>query len=348
MFLRRFRQLFRPAAETLAEASHRPRAPRRGKRRRPASRHGLRLESLEGRDLLATVTNFHLDSDTGASSTDKITNNPTVSATVGWSKPGSARVDFDHNNDAAAEGSVTMPMAYSMFTYNPLAVDSLLNSYSGSFTIKYRVVELGSGGTTGAWESFTMTLDRVAPTVSAFSPAAGSAPLAGITEATATMSEAIQSLAGGEAQVVRTSNGLQPSQTLSQPSSNVLKITFNTSLPNVNHTTSVNTVKDIAGNLINPTASATWRVNAPPVINFSQPADHGHGNYTLYGWVTDDTSVSGLTVTIGDLTTATGTTDANGEFAIEVHITEYGWVTADTVDLDGAASNTAEQLLDDL
>lgn len=140
-------------------------------RRFPARQARLQgLEQLENRNLLTvSLSNVHLATDTGVSSTDKITSVATLTGDATGSPPwgGSARVEFDHNNDGTVDGNVTI--SNGTFTYDPVATDSALANWEGALTIKYRTKELdGYGGTvtTGDWQSFNMTLDRKTPTTS--------------------------------------------------------------------------------------------------------------------------------------------------------------------------------------
>lgn len=223
------------------------------------------FQKLEDRTLLATFSNVHLTNDTGLSSTDRVTYDPTTSGLVSWSSPSfsPAVVEFDHNGDGAAEGSLTASFSPALFTYAPLAVDSSLAQFNGSFSLRYRAVVQGPGGGAGAWQTLTMTLDRVKPQVVAFSPAASQWTGQMLASASVTLSEAVQTPQSWQA-YVENNVGLPPGQTLSHPSPSVVTIAFTQTLAAVSHTTTVNALADIAGNQLSPHASATWHVNASP------------------------------------------------------------------------------------
>ena len=126
------------------------------------------LEQLENRNLLTvSIGNIQLATDTGVSSSDKISSVATLSGTTTGSPPsgGSAQVQFDHNGDGVVNGSTTVSSG--AFSYNPLAVDSTLANWEAALTIRYRTRELNAYGgevSVGDWQNFNMTLDRKAPT----------------------------------------------------------------------------------------------------------------------------------------------------------------------------------------
>src|SRR5262245_8928086 len=62
------------------------------------------MEWLEPRHLMAgAITSLVLPNDTGASSTDQITEDSRVQATIGGSWSGSLQIQFDHTGDGVAE-----------------------------------------------------------------------------------------------------------------------------------------------------------------------------------------------------------------------------------------------------
>ena len=123
------------------------------------------LAGVVNRNLVTpTVTNVALLYDSGNSSTDKITYNPSVTGTIsGELTGGSVRVEFDHENDDMINGSVNVYASGNTFTYDP-SLDSgwvPLTSGSRGETLRYRVVHLDHNGetiTTGSWASFSHTL----------------------------------------------------------------------------------------------------------------------------------------------------------------------------------------------
>jgi hypothetical protein len=119
--------------------------------------------------MTVTLSNVHLNTDTGSSSSDKISSQAAISGTATGNPPpfGSAQVQFDHNNDGTADGWATI--SGGNFSYDPLATDSALNNWEGALTIRYRTRELDAYGgevSVGDWQNFNMTLDRVKPTAS--------------------------------------------------------------------------------------------------------------------------------------------------------------------------------------
>ena len=70
-------------------------------------RRSLVCEPLESRILLAVnVSGLGLVNDTGASSSDLVTSDPSLEATVQWDSPDTTgvSVEFDHNCDGVPEG----------------------------------------------------------------------------------------------------------------------------------------------------------------------------------------------------------------------------------------------------
>ena len=131
------------------------------------SRHP-HLEQLESREMMAVeISNFHLVSDTGSSSTDRITSDPRVTATVGgfWSGM-QAKLEFDHNGDGVKEGDVSAYTMGAQVTYDPSTTQPSLSTYNGALNLRYRTVEYNSMNqviATGSWVTFAMTLDHPQP-----------------------------------------------------------------------------------------------------------------------------------------------------------------------------------------
>ena len=146
----------------------------RSRRRRLQRSRRLATESLESRNLLAaSVTNFGLALDSGVSATDLLTNDPEVSGVVSWTSSATNRVvvEFDHDGDGQAEGTVAVDTSGDGFNYNPIAHDQALENWEGELTLSYRpVAELPGGSVAGSWEDFKFTLDRVAPAAVSFTP----------------------------------------------------------------------------------------------------------------------------------------------------------------------------------
>lgn len=117
--------------------------------------------TMELPHLNAVVSNVHLMSDTGSSSTDLVTSDPRVTGNVNWTGSGRVDVQFDHNNDGTAEGSSSVWMSGSSFQYDP-RTNGLSASYVGSLPLRYRTREYDSNNNllyTGNWSNFTFTLE---------------------------------------------------------------------------------------------------------------------------------------------------------------------------------------------
>lgn len=129
------------------------------------------VEELEVRQLLsASVTNVHLNNDTGANSTDLVTNDPTLEATLsGNFFGGSVKVEFDHHADGQVDGSSTYYTPQSDFTYDPRLSDSTISTHVGPISINYRTIEynfMQQPIDTSSWSTFSFTLqDDTAPSL---------------------------------------------------------------------------------------------------------------------------------------------------------------------------------------
>jgi hypothetical protein len=259
------------------------------------------LEQLESRNLLTvSVSNVHLTTDTGSSSTDKITYTPTLAGDATGSPPpgGSAQVQFDHNNDGVANGSSNI--SGGGFTYDPIANDSALASWEGSLTIRYRTRELdayGSQVSVGDWQNFNMTLDRVAPTTSGLSSITvpehtPNNSQANLHNAFADGVTADSSLAY---QVVSNSNaGLFDSVSISSGT-----LTLDYKQNGYGSANIVVRATDQAGNTRDTTQQVTvYHVNLAPVIHDFQCALVSGNQYLFTGWVEDDGDMCGLIVAI--------------------------------------------------
>ena len=107
--------------------------------------------------------NLKKDTDTPG---DLITANPIiVGRLLGDFLGGTARVEFDHDDDGIANGNVIVATSGSRFEYDPRKTDPSLENYLGTVTLKYRIVNLGSG-VAGTWETFAFTL--TAPPMSGY------------------------------------------------------------------------------------------------------------------------------------------------------------------------------------
>lgn len=121
------------------------------------------FEELERRDLLAvTFDELALLNDTGASNTDQVTSDPTLTGHLSGITGVSVDIEFDHNADGVADGSATVYSNGETFTYDPIQWDSSLATYEGPWTVQYRAVEYDSVGNSSstAWNSFALTLEQ--------------------------------------------------------------------------------------------------------------------------------------------------------------------------------------------
>jgi arylsulfatase A-like enzyme len=114
----------------------------------------------------ATVQDFRLLSNTRDDS-DGATYSTTVTGNVfGHFDGGTATVEFDWDgNEETIEGSTTVESVGEMFIYDPCEDNDELAVTYGPMTIRYRVVENLSDGSTfqGEWESLSFTLKATPP-----------------------------------------------------------------------------------------------------------------------------------------------------------------------------------------
>lgn len=121
--------------------------------------------TMEGDPSVAgiSIDEFGLWRDTGSSNTDRVTVHPTlVGKATGDFAGGSVKIEFDHDNDQSAEGSVDIATTDSEFEYDPRAVDSSLVDFVGAVTVRYRVLKYDSGGAleaTGSWVAYSLTME---------------------------------------------------------------------------------------------------------------------------------------------------------------------------------------------
>ena len=128
-----------------------------------AKTRNSQLEILERREVMTTqITHLGLANDTGASSSDLVTTDPTLTVTVAGTFAGYAEVQFDHEGNQTPDGQVQF---YSPGTdsFDPRNSNPSLMEYSGSVTIHYRWVEFDEYYTevaAGTWTPFTFTLEQ--------------------------------------------------------------------------------------------------------------------------------------------------------------------------------------------
>ncbi len=118
--------------------------------------------TVETPRLYGNVNSLQLVSDTGSSSTDKVTSDPRVSGSLSWDGyGGSVQIEFDHNNDGTYDGYAGTYYSGGSFTYDPRNW-GLSSIYSGELPLRYRIVERDDYYNTlftGSWQDFTITLE---------------------------------------------------------------------------------------------------------------------------------------------------------------------------------------------
>ena len=95
---------------------------------------------------------------------------------------------------------------------------------------------------------------------------------------------------------------------------------------------------DDDGNVSNMTTRGGGGYNYPPIVYLELAQRRGH-RVLLEGWVMDDGSVSGLTVSFGGVVCGSTTTNANGTFSVVLTASSLGWVYATAMDSGGLFSD---------
>jgi len=298
-----------------------------------------RFEQLEPRWALdgASIT-IALANDTGASSTDLYTSDPTVAGTV---TNGSVYIQFDHKGDGTINGSV---QPFSVFQYNPLATDSSLANWEGPLAMAYRFAPIspyGDVGTFGPWTSMNIILDRVAPVATTI-PTTYVAP--NTTNTTIALGDYFHDGATSDANLAFSiASNSNPSlfDSVSIDTSHHLVLNY---ASNQTGAAQVNVqCVDLAGNASN--SVVTVLVGAPLITNFG--GSHGPADiYTFSGTVLSASPVAGLTVTFGGILAnynLTATVAADGTFSVTDQLIglHSGSATAVTKDVHGISSNIA-------
>lgn len=317
-------------------------------------RSRLRVEPLEDRMLLAAdLSNLVLDNDTGASSTDKITSDATISADVSWTSPNTAKVtvEFDHDGDGMYEGSVEeiTTSGYS-FTYNPLSTDSSLDLYEGSLPFRYRTIEYTANGdpTTNSWIDFNFTLDRVAPDIVSTTPS--DTDLLSTTPSTADVvfDEEISaaSITALTVSVDGVGTTISPNQTVATSASDTATVTFvGPGIPGGVYKMTVSSVTDLAGNVLGSTHTSQWRLTAAPttsgITTVNDDEDAANRVVTLSDYFDDEYDDSTtLTYEVVNNTNSTlfASTDITGtQLTLDYAADQFGTadVTIRATDTDG-------------
>lgn len=227
------------------------------------------METLESRVVLAaSLGPVSLTNDSGASASDAITFDPSITSQVTTTAATeSVLVEIDHDADGIAEGTVSLGSSGGTFVYDPLSTDAALANWQDTLTLKLRTVETTSGGPISSnWLDFTMELDRVAPTMETMSPADG-AVVNSAPQVTISFNEALDPASVNEFQLfVVDENGNEAQQTVTLTSAAEVELTLAGNLAAGDYTTHVNTVADLAGNQ-SAAVSASWHLNAAPSVS---------------------------------------------------------------------------------
>lgn len=134
------------------------------------------LEADPSASAAIAVSEMTLKHDTGYSSQDRLTTDPTlVGRVLGDFAGGHVAVEFDHDSDhQAIAGSVQIATSGGSFEYDPRVAQPALAGATGPLTVYYRTVHYDSGNqvlATGDWQSLSMTLEN---------PPASNATVAGL------------------------------------------------------------------------------------------------------------------------------------------------------------------------
>lgn len=231
----------------------------------------LEFEALESREVLtAWVSPLNLVSDSGVSATDRVTNDPRVSAMVSWDPAVLSQVvvQFDHNGDGQAEGSLSVAQPGAVFLYDPLAVDAALNGWEGPLALRYRTAGQQAGGTvTSAWQTLNFTLDRVAPAPLAIGPGTGSQLASSPDSLTVTYHEPLDPASVSPLSLLLTDSVetvLGLSTVSLSGSSEVVAAVSGDELEAGVYETTASYVRDLAGNWMTAPATSTWTLLAAP------------------------------------------------------------------------------------
>ena len=309
----------------------------------PKWQRHLSLEMLEDRRQLAAgplIPNAFLVNDTGASSTDRYTSDPTI--TGAFTVP-NAGVQVKDNNGVIG----TATLANGMFTYNPLANDSALQNWQGALTLQCRMVQYNSYGgivSTGAWGSFNLTLDRVAPSSSGIADIEVNENVSPTNiDLSTDFSDGGTPSANLNYQVVGNTNPTLFSSV--GISGSTLTLAY---APNQSGSSGITVkVTDLAGNCTSVTFDVDVDgVDQAPVITTFQVVYQGNNIWMLSGTVTDDSDPTGDVVTFGGVLADSdyqATVQSDGTFSVAENIDDLqsGFATAQTVDAQGLDSNTA-------
>ncbi|MFO0942301.1 MAG: Calx-beta domain-containing protein [Pirellulales bacterium] len=110
-----------------------------------------------------SVTNVHLQNDTGSSNTDLVTTDSTLSSTVvgDFESYSEVRVEFDSDGDNIAEAAIVVGSPNVPFLFDPKDYDTGLIDFEGLVNINYRVLGFDyyyEVAGVGPWQTFSFTL----------------------------------------------------------------------------------------------------------------------------------------------------------------------------------------------
>jgi hypothetical protein len=310
----------------------------------------LTLEALETRKMLTlAVTDLHLASDTGSSSTDKITSAGTIVGNAGAMAGYSGVVaEFDHNGDGSVDGTSTNFSSNGTFSYDAVAHDSALQSWENTVNIKCRLTEYdGYGGIVERtdWQNFNFTLDRVAPTTSGLTNVNVNEGAADTTiNLNSVFADGVTSDSSLVYSIISNSNpGLFDSVSINS-GSGVLTLDYK---PTGYGIADIGIrATDQAGNYRDTNLHVTVNhVNLPPVVTSFTVTAGGSGLYDFSGTITDDGDVDGLVVFIyiSDYDVLEASVDANGYFGVagDIPLEYRDYAVAWTYDYEDVASEMA-------
>ena len=114
------------------------------------------------------IGDMRLVSDTGTSSTDRVTSDPRLTGTIPLDanlSGGRVSIEFDHHGSGTASGNILAYSPGETFTYNPAQAEPGLSSYVGALDLKYRTVLYNAQGqavASSSWVNFPITLEAAA------------------------------------------------------------------------------------------------------------------------------------------------------------------------------------------